>query len=109
MCYLQELVSTPDVSILDRFLSNLHILCPAYIAMILHTKFEENRISGLRDIYTFLKIARFSSHFLQASLHQFKTITLSQEKQPSPGWISFIFDTLMRHILAYLHLKLGDV
>ena len=57
--------------------------------------------------YAFLKIAQFSLHF-SSSLHQFKTITLSQEKQPSPGWISLKFGTIIRHIMAYPHLTFED-
>ena len=38
--------------------------------MTLHTKFEENRLSSLQDIDIFLKIARFSSHFLRTDLKQ---------------------------------------
>ena len=60
----------------------------------LHTEFEENQSSSLRDIFllrTDLKIA------------------LSQEKQPSHGSISFKFGTPVRHIVTYLNLKFIDV
>ena len=62
------------------------------IYMTLHTKYGENRISNLQD---FLHI-----FLLHTNL---KIIILSQ---PSRGWISLKFGTLIKHILS---LKFGDV
>ena len=55
-----------------------------------------------------LKIAQFSSHFSSSS-HRFNTIPLNQKKHTCSLSISFKFGTLIRHILAYLRLKFGDV
>ena len=55
-----------------------------------------------------LKIAQFSSNFSSSS-HRFNTTHLNQKKHTSPLSISFKFGTLIKHILAYLRLKCGDV
>ena len=55
------------------FLSNLHILCPAYTRLCM-PNLKKNRLSSLRDML--LKLAQFSSHF--SSSHRFNTTHLNQ-------------------------------
>ena len=97
--------STPYVSITATPISIKFIYFISSIYMILHTKCEENRISSGWDM-RFWKLPNF---FTFSSSHRLTTITLSQEKTTFSKWISFKFGTLIRHNLAYLHLKCGDV
>ena len=99
----KSLFSTPHISITTEPISIKFTYFMPSIYTILHTKFEEDQISSLRDM-CFWKLPNFLQIFLLTDLTT--TITLSQ---PSPGWISFKFGTLMRHILAHFHLKFGDV
>ena len=78
------------------------------IYITLHTKFERNQPSSSQDNYVFLKIVPFSSPF-SASSHCFTKVTLSQPKTPCHGSISCKFGTPIRHFVAYLSLKFGDI
>ena len=98
--------STSHISITTGLISIKFTYCMPSIYITFQTKFEENWISILRDI-CFWKLPIFFT--FSSSLHQFKTITLNQENQPSPGWISFRCGTSIRHILANRHLKCRDV
>ena len=73
-----------------------------YVYTTLHTKFQGNWFSSFKD-------TRFWNYSYSSSLHQFKRITLSKEKQTSHISISFKLGTPIRHIVAYLSLKFGDV
>ena len=74
--FLQHLISLTTVLISNKF----KYFMPS-IYTTLHTKFQENQISSLRDTGFW-----FSSHFL---LHTDLKITLSQEKIMFP-WIDFL-------------------
>ena len=100
--------STPHISITTVPISvQIHIFYALHVHNLAYQIWSKSaKYVVLR--YAFLKIAQFSSCFSSSS-HQSKTITLSQEKQPFSGWISFKFGTLIQHILAHLHIKFGDV
>ena len=55
--------------------------------------------------YVFLRIAQFSSYFL---LHTDLKQYVWAKNKPFPKWTFLKFGILIRHILAYLHLKFED-
>ena len=106
VCYLQELLSHHfNTSYLYNYCSNFYKIYIFYapIYTTLHNKFEENRISSLEDMCTsnFLPIFFFFTPIYNNNFEP--------KKQPSPGWISYKFCTLIKHILACLQRTVGDV
>ena len=90
--------STPRISLtINRFLSNLLNLCPPYTQLYIPNLKEINLV--VFEIY----ISENCPIFL---LLQFKSLTLSQEKQSSYKLISFKFGTPIRHIMTYCSLNL---
>ena len=89
-----------------RFLPDIYILCPPYSYTTLHIKFKGNLPNSLWDTYSW-KFLDFLHIFLlctvlKNSFEPTKDILLMK-------LICSKFGTLVRHFMAYLSLKYGDV